>query len=559
VPFRWSAATWVKLGYVIDVTPTALVGTTPSVRAHHRVVGEPRTSAPAAVETRSPRQWWDPLWCGLLAFAVAAAGSWIPSKWNDEAATQTAATRTLPQLWQMMQHIDAVHGTYYAFMHFWILVFGTSNFALRAPSMLAVGIACAGVVVLGRRLGGRRVAICAGLVFLLLPRVTWMGIEARSSAMTAAVAVWLTIVLLRAVDRRTTVWWAVYTAVATAGVLLNLYIALLVIAHGVTLVLARRRLTRPGRLLLGWGIGAAVAAALSFPVERLALAQSSQLPFGPLTLTGTSNGVFFAQYFSGATPTVGRGIPFPPTSLWSTAVIVVAVFGWLLVVAPIIWRRLRPVPSDRSPLQALGILVPWIVLPTAVVLAYSLVATPIYTPRYFAFTTPAVALLMGATIAALGRAWMRVTALVLLAVLVLPIYVSQRQPTSKNGTDWQQAAAIIQAHAKPGQDIYYGPARKGVTVSMEKMAAAYPAVLSSLHNISLRESALQLAQLWGRNWPLTHVRAELRTTPALWAVIEHRNVPSPLSTKQERYIEAQGLHLTRIWRGSMTDVLYYTR
>jgi mannosyltransferase len=541
---------------VIDTSVQRLVGYPRGVRSKSRAVGE---RAPAPTIRQDSRAWIDPLWLGTLATLVSAIGSWIPSKWNDEAATQTAALRSLPHLWQLMQHIDAVHGTYYFLMHFWIGAFGTSNFALRAPSMIAVGAACAGVVVLGRKLGGRRLAICAGLVFLLLPRVTWMGIEARSLALTAVVAVWLTILLLRALERDRAGWWAFYAAIAGIGVLLNLYVALLVLAHGVSIFVARKRLEHPRRLLVGWMIASLAAAALSFPVDRLSLSQTGQLPFGPLTLTSTLNTLLFEQFFSGATPTVGRGVPVPPTSLWSVAVILVAILGWLLIVAPMVRQRFRPVAPRRLPISALGILVPWVVLPPAMVILYSLVVHPMYSGRYFAFTTPAVALLMGATISALKVPWMRVATIAALAVLVFPVYLSQRGPTAKNGTDWQQAAAIIQARATPGQDIYYGPARDGSSVSMHKISQAYPAVLSSLHDISLKESPVQKGLLWGTDWPLTHAKAVLQTTPILWAVMEHPGVPSPASTKQERYIESKGLHLVHIWRGSETDVLEFSR
>jgi mannosyltransferase len=532
------------------------VGSSKGVRVHGRAVGE---KSPAPRIPPRQRRWIDPLWLGILAAVVAAIGSWIPSKWSDEAATQTAALRTLPHLWQMMQNVDAVHGTYYFLMHFWIMAFGISNFALRAPSMIAVGVACAGVVVLGRRFGGRRLAIFAGLAFAILPRVTWMGMEARSSALTAVVAVWLTILLVRAVERRTIGWWAFYAALAGVGVLLNLYVALLVVAHGVTLVIARKHLANPLRLLIGWGVSAAAAAAISFPVDRLSLTQSGQLPFGPLDFTNTLNTLLFEQYFSGATPTVSRGVPIPPTSLWSIAVILAATLGWIMILAPLARRYFRPVAPHSVALGFLGVVVPWIFVPTGLVLVWSLLGHPMYSGRYFAFTTPAVALLIGATVSALRLPWFRVASLGLLAVLIVPVYLSQREPTSKNGTDWQQAAAILQAHAKPGQDIYYGPARDGSHVSIHKIAQAYPAVLSSLHDISVKETPIQAAALWGTDWPLTHAKPLLRTTGLLWAVIEHPNALSPYSTKQERYIEKQGLHLVHIWRGSETDVLEFSR
>jgi mannosyltransferase len=508
---------------------------------------------------RSSSSWRDPLLFGAAATVIASLGSWIPSKWNDEAATQTAATRSLAQLWQMMHNIDAVHGTYYAFMHFWIIAFGTSNFAMRVPSMLAVGVATAGVVVLGKRLGSRRIAICSAAVFMILPRVTWMGMEARSYASTAAIAVWLTIILLRAIDRRQPLWWGLYVVVAALGVLDNVYVALLVVAHGVAILISRRRLDRPRRLLTGWGISAVLAAALSSPIAFLTMGQTRQLPFGPLRLSSVSNTLLIEQYFTGATPTVGRGVAVPPTSLWATAAIVVAVIGWLLIAAPVVFRRIRPTPRESSPLTLVAVAVPWIVVPVVLVIGFSLVVTPIYTARYYSFTTPAVALLIGTSIAALGRRWQRVVAVAVLAVLVLPIYVSQRGPTSKNGTDWEQAAQIIQQRAKPGQDIYYGPVRPGSTVPMSKVADAYPAVLSTLHNITLKQTGVQSAMLWDSQWPLSHAVSTLRTTPLLWAVTQHYGTPSPASTTQERYIEAQGLHLVHIWRGSSTDVMLFTR
>jgi mannosyltransferase len=332
-----------------------------------------------------------------------------------------------------------------------------------------------------------------------------------------------------------------------------------VVAHGVTLVMMRRRLTNPRRLLIGWGASAAVAAILSFPIDRLSLSQTGQLPFGPLTLTNTLNTLLFEQYFTGATPTAGRGVPVPPTSLWSVAVLIVAAVGWAFVVAPVIWRRFRPVAPRRMQLSPIAILVPWIVVPTGLVLAISLVGHPMYTGRYFAFTTPALALLIGSTVSRLRVGWMRVATIAAVAILVLPIYLSQRGPTAKNGTDWQQAAAILQANAKPGQDIYYGPARPHVKVTMHKLEQAYPAVLSSLNDITLESSPVQRASLWSTNYPLDRAQAVLQTTPLLWAVFEHPATASPESTSQERYIESEGLHLVRIWRGSQTDVLEFSR
>ena len=75
----------------------------------------------------------------------------------------------------MLGNIDAVHGLYYLVMHGWYAVFPATEFWSRLPSSLAVGVAAAGVVVLGYQTASLRVAVTAGLVFAILPRITWQA------------------------------------------------------------------------------------------------------------------------------------------------------------------------------------------------------------------------------------------------------------------------------------------------------------------------------------------------------------------------------------------------
>ena len=79
---------------------------------------------------------------------ISGAGAGRPSLWFDEGATISAsASRTLPELWQLLGHIDAVHGFYYLLMHGWFTVFPPTEFWSRVPSCLAIGAAAAGIVV----------------------------------------------------------------------------------------------------------------------------------------------------------------------------------------------------------------------------------------------------------------------------------------------------------------------------------------------------------------------------------------------------------------------------
>ena len=108
---------------------------------------------------------------GAIALVVTWLGSWNPSFWGDEAATVMSAQRPIASLFAELQQVDAVHGLYYLFMHFWIGAFGPSELSARFPSAIAVGLVVAGTVVLGSRLAGLRFGILTGLVCRARP--TW--------------------------------------------------------------------------------------------------------------------------------------------------------------------------------------------------------------------------------------------------------------------------------------------------------------------------------------------------------------------------------------------------
>ena len=104
----------------------------------------------------------------------------------DEAASLLSAQRSFDSLFTMLGHVDAVHGLYYVLLHLWIGVAGTSPFAIRLPSAVATGLAAAAVAWMCGRLGSRRLALLAGIVAAVLPRLTFAGEEARSYATDAA-------------------------------------------------------------------------------------------------------------------------------------------------------------------------------------------------------------------------------------------------------------------------------------------------------------------------------------------------------------------------------------
>src|SRR5690349_11885958 len=104
------------------------------------VVAEP-VAAPVGSrsgERPDPVERWYWLWPALL---VAAAGLWrltTPSLWADELATWGAVRLGWADLLRLSGHVDVVVTPYYAVEKVWTALAGTSPFALRLPSVLAM-------------------------------------------------------------------------------------------------------------------------------------------------------------------------------------------------------------------------------------------------------------------------------------------------------------------------------------------------------------------------------------------------------------------------------------
>ena len=73
----------------------------------------------------------------------------------------------------------------------------------------------------------------------------------------------------------------------------------------------------------------------------------------------------------------------------------------VVATAIVLWRftSTQLVQADR---QLLAVAIAWLVIPTALILGWSALVHPIYTPRYLCFTAPAIALVLGVCIGALA-------------------------------------------------------------------------------------------------------------------------------------------------------------
>ena len=163
-------------------TPTTLT----FLRKYRHRAGGPES------RSRATTPGWLMVAAGVGAAAVSMIGSGYVSLWTDEAATISAATRSLPDLLRMLGTIDVVHGAYYAFMHFWTGIFGSLRSGCGCRARWPSGRRRSAVYLLGSRWSGRTAGVLAAVVFAVLPRVTYLGIEARPFAFATALAAWAT-------------------------------------------------------------------------------------------------------------------------------------------------------------------------------------------------------------------------------------------------------------------------------------------------------------------------------------------------------------------------------
>ncbi len=489
----------------------------------------------------------DALAVAAFAVALCAAGAARPSLWFDEAATISAATRSIPQLWDLIGHIDAVHGLYYLGMHGWFAILPATEFWSRFSSCLAIGGAAAGVVVLGRQFSTRTVSVCAGILFAMLPRITWAGIEARSYSWSTLAAVWLTVLLISAIRRDRTAVWLSYGALLAASTVLNMFVVLMVVPHAVAVaIVCNRRRTR-----IRWASVTAAAVVVVVPFVLWCRSQSFQVGWiSPLGLHSFAE-VLVNQYFD-------ESVAF-------------AVLAAVVLSAPLLTRRR---PTDDGTRRLVAVAVVWVVAPTAVLLAYSAVAQPLYYPRYLCFTTPGMALLLAVCVVAVARSreWITAT-LAVFAVAATPNYLTvQRGPYAKEGMDFSQVADVISAHSSPGDCVIFDNTASWKPGPIRPITAARPAAYADLIDPGRGRPAWQRNRLWDAHLGIWGVADQVRRCTVLWTVSERdlavpsrqsgeRLQPGPRLDRAPAYQvpESMGFHIVERWQFNFAQVVKSTR
>ncbi len=480
---------------------------------------------------------------GAATLVITLWGITGASYWRDEAATLSAAQRPLGNLLRTLGNIDAAHGAYYLLIWVMVKLGGTGELMTRLPSAVAMAVAAVAVAALGGRLVSPRAGLAAGLVFAVLPQVSLYGQDARSYAIAVAVAAIASYLLVRAMQAdsggRRYRWMAGYSVSLAVLGIVNIFGLLLIVAHAVTVGLRCLRASDAGASRGGAsgagasGAGASgAAAARSLAVSWLAAAVAGTALASPV--------VAFAFVQRGvlswlSPPSLGavRGLHDLIGPAYMADAVVLAIACGIVVSALLGRDRLRANWPGSLPALCL----PWLILPPSILLVASLI-TPFYTFRYVLLCIPAIALLAGAGLAALG--WVAGTAaLVVIALLGVPLQRQVRGPDG-HGDNVRQADRIVAGHLQPGDAV--------LEFKAENFAQAYPYGIRKLIPVAQAQTPIRSATLIGTFLPDPVVRERLTHVWRVW-VVEYGHF-TPL-------VILDGLHfrLVHAWRTS--DIWLY--
>ncbi|MEU6589257.1 glycosyltransferase family 39 protein [Streptomyces sp. NPDC046881] len=448
---------------------------------------------------------------GLPALVMSGLGLWGLDRggmWRDEAVSHQVGRRTVPQIWRLLHDVDAVHGLYYLLVHA-VLAVHPGEVALRLPSLCAAAGTAGLVAALGMRLAGPRAGLWAGLLYAVTPMAGHFAQEGRSYALVAAGATGATLLFVRAV--RGGSWWP-YGAVLGLTCWLHEFAVLLLLAHAVSLALARaaRRVWR------GWGCTAAAVVLALLPMVAVSQRQAAQLAWLRAPTAGTAERLL--REFLGPTDEV----------FW-------VCFGLgVLGLAGLVGRR--------GELTCAGVALPVVVVPPVVLMLASQ-WSPLYVDRYVLYALSGAPLLVACgaerVAGAVGRlrAGVRpvparpgrsapvpgspcatltgVLALALSLLHQLPLLQKDREP----GHRPDDLGAISRAAGRnvpPGAPVLFLPG------PMRNVALTYPGAFRGTRDVALVAGAAESGTLYGREAGPAEVRRRLARLDRVWVVADGR-------------------------------------
>lgn len=345
-----------------------------------------------------------------------------PSFWVDEAATARAME------WSFIDRFDGYHGMYYTVLSVWSSLVGTSELALRLPSVFGTMAACALLVVLAHKVFSGWVPLVSGLLLATSPFVVHWSQQARGYTMLLAVSLLATILLVRALERGSRAAWGLYGLAFVAVVVWHPVAGVLLAPAHVALAAQRREQVVPHGLL---------AAAL---ILLLAVPWAAQI-----ALRSTGEGAAM------------NWLKAPSAREVVDALLSVSGAAGVGAALALVGLRMLRRAGRSADAVWLGV---WALAPFIVALVVS-IGRPIYLDRYLLIAAPAFAVLAAYALVSLTprlhAVAVAVAAVAVATGLGLVAWYSTSDEGNWRGEDWRSAVAYVEERVAPGDDVVVAP------------------------------------------------------------------------------------------------------
>jgi uncharacterized membrane protein len=390
---------------------------------------------------------------------------------------------------------------YYLGLHYWMLLAGDSELAIRLPSAIASALAVPVIYGIGRLLFGRTAGLMAASILALSAYQVRYAQEARGYALLVFLGLASFYFLLRLLDdgKRSRVTIAGYVASTALLMYTHVYGVLLVVAQGVFLLATRQ----PPRK---WLLPAGLVAVLYVPgVAWLAVNVLS------------SQGAWNNAMFWVPEPTLAHVADF--FVLYSGFALAACAFGLLAA-----FGLHDLVRSKRG--STVCLLLAWLLVPIVVPFVVSHLYRPMLLDRYTIAASPAFYLLIAGGIEALrGIKHSRALAAAFaIAVAVVSSVATFGYFAATSNTPWREIAGYVEGHARPGDLVLfnegsgrlmfgYYPKREGVSEEVLSVENPSPPVTRKEMRKGLRPAVEGHRRVWlvRSNWGSTpHSRKVLK-------------------------------------------------
>jgi mannosyltransferase len=356
----------------------------------------------------------------------------VRSFWFDEGISVEIARLPWSQFLLALWYREANMTFYYVLLHFW-LAMGSSDGFIRGLSVLISAATIPVIYALGARLFGRNAGLLSAWLLAINVYHIRYAQEARGYALVVFLAVLATWLLVRNLQESSSACWGAYAVVCILAVYSHFFGALVVVAHGVSLIFLRR-----GEV--PWRDFARGLRWFSYLMIPIAIFVVSNGP-GPInwvqkTQLDTVLGLLILLAGEG-------GIRL--LLLDSVALVLAGFSGWS------IWRR------EGRTLQgwAFVLVFVWLFVPVLIVLAASEVQ-PLFVARYLNPCLPALVLIVAAGITQLRPALLACILGVAISLASVAAAASfYHHDLDADPGDWSGATSFIFDHAQPGDGVFF--------------------------------------------------------------------------------------------------------